>query len=110
MKTFENFINETYQPLFPFTSASQLMQNFINDNRDKIINIIKKTNGMKNVPLNDDDLVQWIHENEELYNLAKSEGVDIDEIQAQDTSEEDLRKYQEEEERWLAAKKTEKYD
>jgi hypothetical protein len=49
------------------------MQEFIDNNRTKLSNIIWNTS--PNIPLDDDELEMWINNDEGLYLWAKSEGV-----------------------------------
>lgn len=64
LKVFENFNDES-------------IEDFIDNNRDDLIEIIKKATNKKNYQFDNAEIENWILNDEGLYNWARSEGVDI---------------------------------
>lgn len=53
------------------------MRDFIKNNREELKRLIRKYLGQPDFSLNDEDLRQWVLNDEGLYNWARSEGVPI---------------------------------
>jgi len=76
---FDKIQNETEKLYNIFYNELTIdIYDFINNNRDKIYDIIKKTKGMTNVALDDNDLKDYILNNEKLYNWALKSNVNVD--------------------------------
>jgi len=103
LKSFEWYTNQKS------SAHIEKMREFIDENRDKIYDIIKQRPSMKNVPLTDQDLEEFIWEDEILYNMAREYGVEIEDTGAEEKAKKDEEEYFKFQKQWDNAKKTENF-